>query len=67
MERNSRRRGWAALVEVTAAEMTVDLGLRGGRDLGVEVGVMRVGEAMMLEEERSVESLRVLVRRDGEN
>lgn len=51
VERNSRRR-WGRVVEVVVgdkvAEMVVGLILMGGRDLGVEVGVMSVGEAMVV-------------------
>lgn len=43
MERNSRRRGWVVVVGVRVVEM-VDLGLMGVSDLGVEVGVISVGE-----------------------
>ena len=36
------------VVGVRVAEMVVSLALMGGSDLGVEVGVMSVGEAMVV-------------------
>lgn len=54
-DKNSRRRGWVAVavVGVRVAETTVvGLGLIVVSDLGVEVGVISVGEAMVLEKER---------------
>lgn len=55
VDKNSRRRVVVMVVEVGAnvAVMVVGLVLMGGRDLGVEVGVMRVGEAMVLMGEES--------------
>lgn len=52
MERNSRRRGFAVVVVVgdrVAAMAVVGLGLMGGSDFGVDVGVMSVGEAMVID------------------
>lgn len=48
VERNSRRREGMVVVGVKVAEMVVSLVLMGGSDLGVEVGVMSVGEAMIV-------------------
>ena len=71
MERNSRRR-WCTVVEVVVgdkvAEMVVGLVLMGGSDLGVEVGVMSVGEAMVVlgELERNWERFCVVLERKDE-
>jgi len=43
------------VVGVRVAEMVVSLALMGGSDLGVEVGVMSVGEAMVVLRERGGE------------
>jgi len=51
VERNSRRRECMVVevvVGVKVAEMVGSLVLMGGSDLGVEVGVMSVGEAMVV-------------------
>lgn len=60
VDKNSRRRVVVMVVEVGAnvAVMVVGLVLMGGRDLGVEVGVMRVGEAMVLMEKKVREGRR---------
>lgn len=49
VDRNSRRRWCAVVVGVRVAAMVVGLGLvlGGSDDLGVDVGVMSVGEAMV--------------------
>lgn len=52
VERNSRRREGMVVVGVKVEEMVVSLVLMGGSDLGVEVGVMSVGEAMIVLRER---------------
>lgn len=50
MERNSRRRGFEVVVgDRVAAMAVVGLGLMGGSDFGVDVGVMSVGEAMVID------------------
>lgn len=47
VDRNSRRRWCAVVVGVRVAAMVVGLVLGGSDDLGVDVGVMSVGEAMV--------------------
>lgn len=66
-DRNSRRRGWVVAVELVGFGVVevADLGLMDGSDMGFEVRVSRVGEAMVvLEEEREREFWYAFSRRE---
>jgi hypothetical protein len=65
-DKNSRRRGWQAaavmVVVVVAVAVVVNLGLMGESGVGLEVGVIRVGDAIVwLQRERNGGRERVYV------